>query len=389
MFGFTQKVTGNRLYQWLILGLFVVCFLLLLVGISFAQARHTIRDRIYLRNQKDPEVGEITKENFEKVELRISGGTKEFLLEDIKSIRYDREPTKYLTARKAMNRGEYVQAIESYRKLLKENVRKIFKQHIMFHLALCLQKSNQCDEAIQVYDDLLKEIPDTRYFRKAQLNKANCYLKKQMPEAGITSVDKGIQQAYQIKIKEEFIHRLNLLKGRFLENSDFSKALVHYKQLEMDALHYQEIVDNALAGRGRCYLQDNRFKQAESAFKTVAGRSKDRIALGSAYAGLGDCYFEQAKQAKTSVSRYKKTIMEGYLWTWVLYRPPEGESMDDYARSGYWAAYCFEMMGNLFEEEKLRERYREYARKTYERVRDQFPGTTWNKKSQERLSQMK
>ncbi|MFA5795178.1 MAG: tetratricopeptide repeat protein [Candidatus Brocadiia bacterium] len=334
------------------------------------------------------ETGDVLNETYDEIEMKSGAGTKKIKQKDVQSTTYAKQPPQMDEALRAMQQGDYNKAMEIYRKLLSDpGMRSIFKQQIAYSIALCLQQSQKFDDAIQEYDKLLKDVPQTKYYREICINKAKCALGKGDSKAAIEMLDKARLDV--VKFDEKFAFEMDLLKGRIeIDDKKFSAAKATFSKVAGGAgSKYPSAADKANVGLGQCLVIEGDYDTAEKAFVKVIENSKDTIALAGAYNGRGDCYFNKAKKSKDR-ELYKKAIRDNYLKAKVMYPAPEGEATYEYEKSLYFSGYCYEILSQYPPPEK-KQVYTEQAKALYNELIKYFPNSTFRKDAEERLKGIK
>ncbi|MFH1227050.1 MAG: tetratricopeptide repeat protein [Planctomycetota bacterium] len=333
------------------------------------------------------ENGDILTETYDEIEIKSGQGAKKIKQKDIQSVVYTKQPPQMDEALRAMQQADFNKALEIYRKLLGDpGMRSIFKQHVMYNIALCLATSQKFDEAIQEYDKLLKEIPQTKYYREICVNKSKCALGKGDPKAAIEILDKAKPDV--AKVDEKFAFEMDLLKARIqIDNKLYSDAKSTFSKVASGASKYPSVSDKANVGLGQCLVIEGDYDSAEKSFNRVIENSKDTIALAGAYNGRGDCYFTKAKKSKDR-ELYKKAIRDNYLRAKVMYPPPEGESTYEYEKSIYFSGYCYEILSQYPPAEK-KQVYVEQAKALYNEMIKYYPNSMFRKDAEERLKGIK
>ena len=341
---------------------------------------------------RKPENGDIISETLDEVEIKSGAATKKIKQKDVIQVTYTKQPSQMSDMERLFNQGEYVKAAEVCRKMLADpNTRSIFKQHLMYKIALCLQRANQLDEAMQEYDKLIKEIPTTKFLAEAFINKSRCALAKNDTKLAAEIADQAKDAIRKAGGDEKYIFELELFKAKIYINDKNDKKTLDarsaYSKVVQGALtKFPYLADRANVGLGQCDLLEKKIDEAERAFNTVIERAKDNIALLGAYNGRGDCYQEKAKKDKTqSRDLYKKALRDNYLRAKVMHASAEGESTSEYEKSIYSSAYCYEILSQYPPDDK-KAIYTEHARAIYTELIKNFPNSSWRKEAEKRLA---
>lgn len=330
------------------------------------------------------DTGEITSETYDGVDIKIKGSTiKKIKLDLIKNITYRDEPRDYINAKQLQESGKYTQAVESYKKALNDTrLRAIFKQHILYNVAVCYQQANQFNDAIQAYDELLKAFEKTRYFKQAYFNKSQCAATTDLKRALDTLDDARVKGR---DIGEKFLLEVDLRKANLLEdNNKLDEAKAIYNQLKTKAAMQPSILYRALIGLGRVELANKNPSGAEDAFNEVIEKSDDVVAKAGAYNGKGDCII-----ASTKTPDYKtyKNALFAYLRSKLLYPAPAGEPTVEEERAIYNAGLSCEKLAQALPQEKKKV-YINNAKLLYQELKQKFPGSKFVPEANKRLSEL-
>ncbi|MFH0889183.1 MAG: tetratricopeptide repeat protein [Planctomycetota bacterium] len=331
------------------------------------------------------ESGEITNETFEGIELKIKVGViKKIKLNQIRSVTYRDEPTQYMQAKEFQESGKYTQAIELYNKIIADGrSRAIFKQHILYNIAASYQLAGQVDDALKAYDGLLKEFPQSRYFRDAYFNKSQCAVKKDLKMA-IDILDDAKVKAKQLGF-EDIILEVDFRKAMLMEdNNKFDDAKAIYNRLVSGAQREPTILYRAWVGVGRIEVINKNFNDAEKAFNEVIEKSEDFLANAGAYNGRADCTLARSSAPDSKI--YKNALFD-YLRSKVLYPVQTGEPTIEAEKATYYAGYCFEKLAQSLSAEKKKV-YINNARALYQELKEKFSRSKFISKANERLSEL-
>jgi len=335
-------------------------------------------------NKINDNPGDISNETYNGVEIKVKGGPVITVkLDAIKAITYRDEPRDYINAKQLQESGKYTQAVESYKKALNDTrLRAIFKQHILYNIAVCYHNAKQFDEAMTAYDEVLKAFEKTRYFKQVDFNKSDCAAKK--PDLATAL---GILDEAKVKgrdIGEKFLLEVDLRKANLLEDSkkpDEAKAI--YNQLKTKAAMQPAILYRALIGLGRVELAGGEPSRAEDAFNEVIAKSDDAVAKAGAYNGKGDCLMANPKADYKTI----KNALFAYLRSKLLYPAPAGEPTIEEEKAIYNAGVSCEKLAQALPQEKKKV-YINNAKLLYLELKQKFPGSRFAPEANKRLSEL-
>ncbi len=331
------------------------------------------------------DAGEITGETYDGVDIKLKGGatTKKIKLELIKNVTYRDEPKDYINAKQLQEAGKYTQAVESYKKALNDTrLRAIFKQHVLYNVAVCYHNAKQFDDAMQAYDEVLKSFEKTRYFKQVYFNKSDCAAKKPDLKMALDILDDAKVKGRDLG--DKFLLEVDLRKANLLEDSNkLDEAKAIYNRLKTSAQMQPSIRDRALIGLGRVELANKNPAGAEEAFNEVIEKSNDAVAKAGAYNGMGDCLMVNPKADYKTL----KNALFSYLRSKLLYPAPAGEPTIEEEKAIYNAGLSCEKLAQALPQEKKKV-YINNAKLLYQELKQKFPGSRFVSEANKRLSEL-
>lgn len=353
----------------------LITLLLLTISFQYLSAQESLDSVSWTPDQGKttiPDSGEIINETFEGIELKLKGNvTKKIRLEQIQSIEYANEPSQYTQAKQSQESGKYAQSVDLYTKSLSDSrLRTIYKQHILYNIALSYQLSGQFDKALQSYEELFKAYPQSRYFREAYFNKSQCAAGKGDLQMASDILDDAKAKAKQLNVENKFLYEIDLRKAMLLEdNNKIDDAKAIYNRLTGIATKEPSILYRAWVGVGRCEIANKNSAEAEKAFNEVIEKSDDALANAGAYNGRAACILARSSSPDAKV--YKNALFD-YLRSKTLYPAIVGQSTVEEEKAIYYAGYCFEKLAQAMATEKKKV-YINNARALYQELKQKFP----------------
>jgi len=331
------------------------------------------------------DAGDIASETYNGVDIKLKGGgmVKNIKLDLIKGITYRDEPRDYINAKQLQGEGKYPQAIESYKKALADaRLRAIFKQHILYNIAVCHHNAKKFDDAMLAYDEVLKAFEKTRYFKQVYFNKSDCAAKKPDLKMALDILDDAKVKGRDLG--EKFLLEVDLRKANLLEdNNKLDEAKAIYNQLKNKAALQPAILYRALIGLGRVELANKNLAGAEEAFNEVIEKSDDAVAKAGAYNGKGDCLMANPKADYKTL----KNALFAYLRSKLLYPAPAGEPTIEEEKAIYSAGLSCEKLAQALPQEKKKV-YINNAKLLYLELKQKFPGSRFVPEANKRLSEL-
>jgi tetratricopeptide (TPR) repeat protein len=375
--------SGFKMRIWTTLAILALLVLALPSLCLMAQETDVVSSVTADGKSSQEDAGDIQSETYDGVDIKKGPTVKKIKLDLIKSITYRDEPKDYINARQLQESGRYAQAIESYKKALADNrLRAIFKQHILFKIAVCYHSDKKLDEAIQAYDELLKAFEKTYYFKQTYFNKSDCAAKKGDVKTASDILDDA--KAKGRDLGDKFPLEVDLRKANLMEEfSKFDEAKAIYNRLKTTAQMQPAIYSRALIGLGRVELANKNLAGAEEAFNEVIDKSDDAVAKAGAYNGKGDCLTANPKADYKTL----KNALFSYLRSKLLYPAPAGEPTMEEEKAIYSSGLSCEKLAQALPQEK-KKIYINNAKLLYQELKQKFPGSRYVAEANKRLSEL-
>lgn len=350
-------------------GAAVLCALAL-SGAAQGRAKDTVA-----LNSGESATGRIKSEDYAALVLEEKAGQdKNIAWADIKTIDYGTLP-ELAGALASYRSGKLDEAITLFDELLKDKKPKpVAQQQAYYHIALIAQKQGRVDDAIEGYKQLFAAFPKGRYLRMGGENFSYCYiLKGDFANAGgvLDQIAKGA--ADQPGFKPEYA----FLKGRVFEaeGKRWAEARAQYEAAEKSS--DPNLALEAQLGRGRCLLNEGKVAEAEPLFRKLTTEKAPNRVLAGAWNGLGELATNEGK----STLKPDKLIdaATSYLRGAIQYRPAPGESETEYERALAGAARAFGFLRDLEKNAERKKVNAQRAAQFKDQLAREFPNSPFLK----------
>ena len=162
-----------------------------------------------------------------------------------------------------------------------------------FGQALVLEQNHQYDEALTVYNEIIKSTPDDLTKARAEMAVANIYTMQKKGDKAEATLE-GILQKYA-KHPTVVLNARNGLASLYSSMQDFDKALAAYKQIEETAGDKNQIA-NARIAQARILATKGQLEDADKIFRSLINDAgTDPNLRFEARSGQADLYREQGK----------------------------------------------------------------------------------------------
>lgn len=228
-------------------------------------------------------------------------------------------------AKGCYERSEYRDALEKYKKALKEskkygvNTESIdadFAAHVNYSIGRCLKQLDRDNEALQYYRFVIVEFPDSQYATDSYVDSGDIYFDRKDYEAASEEYKRALEMtedaARREQINQKYQIVLNFINplGEEIDTTDFAAFteatfLRFRERFEEAAIQYNAFASNylpaetavyALYWAGRCYHKAGLFLQSVEAFERLIDDYAYTPNTIEAYHGLAVVYFDWAKR---------------------------------------------------------------------------------------------
>ncbi|MSP15183.1 MAG: tetratricopeptide repeat protein [Myxococcales bacterium] len=298
-------------------------------------------------------------------EQTIAAGT-------VRDVRYSKRSKWFAAGDAAWKAGDQSKAAGSY--IAAAAAAKNWeKPHALFRVAECRRLSGQFVEAITAYQELLRQVPATRFLGDCLERIAAC----ERALGNIAAARKSYQELASPAASRKLGDRYPLLAAlRLLELDEFAggrdpaAALAAYLQLQASAIDHPDIANMARLRVGCLLLQRGEPDRARIYFEDVIKEreASELVIVAGAYNGLGATFLakEQRKPADYDAALFP------FLRT-VFHYGDQLAGSELLAEALYQAGVCLAARPGADDQES--------AKLLLRRCQDEFPASEWAKKA--------
>lgn len=344
------------------------------------------KDRVFKKGDPKPLEGTVEKEDWKEVTIKLEGQASSSVPWDkLDRIEYGDAPLPYRDAMGLMQKGNKAEAAGAFAKAaegLKE--KPIFLAQCLYYAGLCRQHTAQYDDAIRSYQDLTKALPNNRFFKDAWNNLIECFLLKGDSKGAKDAIGAADAAGKEINVDEEFLVILSLKQAQVLEaDKDYPSAIGKYQSVaSKPGDKFKPIKGQAMLGVARCQMQQNPAT-AQATYEQITVQYRGvRSVLGPAFAGLGDCLFQQAQKSGEADQLRKAAL--AYEQSSVLWFPGDGASTAAHEAALVGGGEVFLLLAETAQgNDKARALYANQSKSMLINLLDLYPGSSLKAKADE------
>jgi tetratricopeptide (TPR) repeat protein len=221
-------------------------------ALALLLAAPAMGDEIVLRDGRRITGVEISAETYAKVTYQIAGAPQEERASNVLEIVHESKPLPYRQGEEAMQGGRFAEAAERFTVAASSARDAWVKQYGLFFAGEAYRQANRFPAAAQAYNQLLSDVPDTRFLPQARLGLAQCKL-----EAGSFDQARSLfaqlqQEAQQKDLGSQWGLAAELGTARAWElQGDKAKAAGLYRSIARKAVTERGIAAAATLGELR------------------------------------------------------------------------------------------------------------------------------------------
>ena len=320
-------------------------------------------DQIVFTDPNRPPMELLVKtETYKEIVGLLDNASQTIPLSEIKEITHAAPPHHYATAEANHDQRQWDAAITSYERAAKDpNARDWVKQYSYYNIALCHQQKPDYPRALEAYDRLLKEFPNTRFFLDAYRGRFEC-LMAQGKAADAEKVINDLRSQAGSTGMPEWLPQADLMQTEpLMIQGKHAQALEIFARLASD--RRPEVRLAGLRGQLRAMALLRDWARLRPLAAKVVQSESDPDALAGAYNGLGDADLAEGK-AKEALWSYLRAAVQ---------LAPQNISEVENARALYGAGAAFAKTADGMTDREQKDAYRGRAVQNFKELVNRFP----------------
>lgn len=345
---------------------YLVVSLLVLVNLSAAAV-----DKIWIGStDSKPQEGLIREDSIDNVVIRGATGEGTFPQKNVVRVLYDRTPPDFHRAEGLRRSGNFDSAVDAYRAALDADHAELLEQYILYGLGVSLLNIGEDEEAMQVFEGLLKKFARSKFLVEASEALVQLYLKNGM--------DERIKGPIRV-VEERAPTRAALIRAQVGEKKDPRQAAEWYGRVVNDTGEDEEIHWQAQVGLARIAVEGKkdarefarRFELATTQIESVPPHILAEFYL---YAARNE--YSRGRQDAAALDK----ALNYYVRVFALY---------DTSNTRPFSAEAAFRAGEIAELVATRDRrpdMKREAQRLLHYCKKHFPDTQWGKDADSRLA---
>jgi TolA-binding protein len=289
-------------------------------------------DQIVFLDGSVLQVERVLSENYTEVVYRKNSQESRKPSDTVQEVRHSLTPRDlgdYKDAIAAMEDADYALALAAFNVVLNDKELQAearyawTRQHALHSMMLCYAATGNMNQVAATADRLLKEVPDTFFYGRALLTKAQA-LQDKGDAAGAAATyqqllaDVGAKGLPEIWSREAELGLAIGAKG----GAPADKQRKLEGLAEKNKEQYPSVANRARVEVGYAMVEAEQFKDAKARFQSIVDVGlADRETLAAAYSGLGDCAYNMGlreQDTKKAAALYEEAALH-FLRTAATY----------------------------------------------------------------------
>ena len=280
---------------------------------GLAGAQQPTRDKVLLKSGQSIVGVVVTKETWEGVEYDKDGAKQTVKSDEVDKVSYGAPPRtpKYLFEGKLLTREPNKLIEQLSRAYVDDSTPKCIRQHAYVLVAQAygdLAKAGKGDpaKAIEAYDKLFTDIPDTVYAVTARLDLANLLMGVNQPEKAMKPLETLATGKYGTKAARE---AKLLMAEAAVKAKKFAEAEKLFAELSKEPADDPDFKTQLELMQCRCQVEQKKLDEAYKGVMTVLGGKVSKKSLGRVYNILGDILAGRGRHQEAATAYLKVPYM--------------------------------------------------------------------------------
>jgi tetratricopeptide (TPR) repeat protein len=291
----------------------MLCALLLAAAWPLAAgAAEAKKDVIVLLDGSERKVDSVDEETYASVKYTVSGRSDSVKAADVREVQYHDAPLAFKNATGLIASKKYKEALDQLKAAgAASGVRPWIKAYLSFLTAECYRGLGSSDpayfvNAIEAYDQLLKEVPFTRFLPAALFQKGVCQRRAAKYDDATKTFTQLVTEVSTKSLPTAWGLRGNIEAAQVKEEQGlWDEAEQKYESIRMEAKNAGEknIENMATLRKGICKIKQKKFGEAKTYFERIRTEEEgermrgkgetaaSREVRAGAAIGLGYCFW--------------------------------------------------------------------------------------------------
>jgi predicted negative regulator of RcsB-dependent stress response len=279
-----------------------------------AQAQQPTKDKVLLKSGQSVVGVVVTRETWEGVEVEKEGGAKQtYKYDDVEKVSYGAPPRtpKYLMDGQLLKREPKKLIDTLSRAYVDDSTPKCIRQHAYILVAQAcgdLAKTGKGDvaKAVEAYDKLFTDIPDTCYAVTGRFDLANLLIELGQPDKAVKPLEVIASGKFGAKATRE---AKLLIAAADVKAKKYAEAEKLFADLAKEPAEDAEFKQQLELMRCRCQVEQKKLDEGYKGVMAVLAGKPSNKSLGKAYNILGDILAERGRYQEAATAFLKVPYM--------------------------------------------------------------------------------
>ncbi|MBF0478174.1 MAG: tetratricopeptide repeat protein [Candidatus Omnitrophica bacterium] len=201
--------------------------------------------------------------------------------------------------------GQWDKAVDVYDKVLEQFPESPYTDYVQYRQAIALLKQNKIDAATLSFQSLQSNFPHSKYLKDAKYYLAVAYFKQNQWQTAIEQSNAFLKESGDgNEFRSEAYYILGL---SYFNLSKYSEAMPVFQKIIKEYPGESNIIKNSELHVAKCFYKNGNINEALKRFRLIATKYPDSDAAQEALFWLGDHYLE-AGDYNYAIDHYQEFI---------------------------------------------------------------------------------